>query len=74
MIQNRYAVDFDGVMEENRLYVARDLSTDERVLIKIFSHNKHISADFIQNFIDVSTVINDIGSKYILRIKDVGEH
>ncbi len=35
MIQNRYAVDFDGVMEENRLYVARDLSTDERVLIKI---------------------------------------
>ena len=74
MIQNRYAVDFDGVMEENRLYVARDLSTDERVLIKIFSHNKHISADFIQNFIDVSTVINDIGSKYILKIKDVGEH
>lgn len=74
MIQNRYAVDFDGVMEENRLYVARDLSNDEKVLIKIFSHSKNINVDFVQNFIDISTVINDIGSKYVLKIKDVGEY
>ena len=72
MIGNRYAVEVDGVMEENRLYVARDTFTDEKVLLKIFYHNKYINKDFIQNLIDVSTVINDINSKYILKIKDIG--
>ena len=72
MIGNRYAVEVDGVMEENRLYVARDTFTDEKVLLKIFYHNKYINKDFIQNLIDVSTAINDINSKYILKIKDIG--
>ncbi|WP_300279643.1 protein kinase domain-containing protein [Peptacetobacter sp.] len=73
MIMNRYAVDIDSdVMQENKLYVARDTYLDKKVLIKIFSDNKYIRSDFIQNFIDVSTVINDIKSKYILKIENVG--
>lgn len=73
MIANRYVVDIgDDKMQENKLCVARDMFLDEKVLIKIFSHNKHIGNDFIQNLIDVSTVINDINSKYILKMKNIG--
>lgn len=75
LIGNRYEIlNFDGNIELNKIYEARDAYDNIKVLIKVIEHNKNICSDFISNLIDENTMINQLNSPYILKTIDIGEH
>lgn len=75
MIGNRYILDArEESIDENRLYQARDVLEEEKVFLKIINANRYIKKDFIENLIDISTTVNDLGNRYILKLKNIGIH
>lgn len=75
MIGNRYILNVrEESVEENRLYLARDLIEEENVFLKIINANIHIKKDFLENLIDISTTINNFENKNILKLKNIGMH
>lgn len=74
-IGNRYKIlNCDGELEIDKLYEARDVYDNSKVLIKIIEHNEYISKDFLSNLIDEATMAREINSPYILNILDIGIH
>ena len=71
LIGNRYEIlNFDGNIELNKIYEARDAYDNIKVLIKVIEHNNNICSDFISNLIDENTMINQLNSPYILKTID----
>ncbi|MDK2563476.1 protein kinase [Romboutsia sedimentorum] len=74
-IGNRYELlNCEDNIELNKMYKARDVYYNKKVLIKIIEHNTNICENFISNLIDESTMTHQINSPYILKIIDVGIH
>ncbi|MDB8820151.1 protein kinase [Romboutsia sp. 1001216sp1] len=74
-IGNRYELlNCDGQLELNKIYKARDVFDNKKVLIKVVEHNEYMESNFITNLIDETTMINNIHSKYISKTIDVGVH
>lgn len=72
-IGNRYeVVNFDDVLEINKIYKVRDVFYRKNVLIKVIKYNNYICEDFVLNLIDESIVLDEINFFYILKIIDVG--
>lgn len=74
-IGNRYEIlNEEDSIESDKIYIARDVYENKKVLLKVINHNKHISEDFMSNLIDESTMLGETNSPYILKILDVGMH
>ncbi|MEF9991632.1 MAG: protein kinase [Romboutsia sp.] len=74
-IGNRYELlNVDETLEFDRLYKARDVFNNKKVLIKVVEHNPNIGIDFVSDLIDEFTEIHSINCPYILKIIDVGVH
>lgn len=74
-IGNRYEIlETNEYIQYNKIYKARDVYENKKVLMKIIEHNPNICPDFISNLIDESTVINELNCPYIQKIVDVGVH
>lgn len=75
LIGNRYKLlDASVNFEYDKLYKARDVYDNNKVLIKVIQHNDNINPDFVSNLIDEFTDINELDSPHILKTIDVGIH
>ncbi len=73
-IGNRYSIDNNSDIYIGKIYKATDLFDNNKVLIKLVEHNKHVKEGFMENLIDEMTMLNQIKSPYILPIIDIGIH
>lgn len=73
LIGNRYEiVDEIDYLEENKRYEAFDIENREKCFIKIIGNDGYVKKNFLPNLIDESMYIREVGSPYILPIKEVG--
>ncbi len=73
LVANRYKIiDFDGIININKIYKAEDTYKNKKVLLKLIKHTKYIHIDFLTDLIDEITAFRDIKSPFICPIIDVG--
>lgn len=73
LVANRYKIiNFDGVININKIYKAEDTYKNKKVLLKLIKHTKYIHTDFLTDLIDEITAFRDIKSPFICPIIDVG--